>query len=744
MRQMRVTQAQTMAASIAEELSAGDASGAAKLLRAIRADREIESAAIFTPDGSVLASYVRADLPASFLPHAALPEGARFGESSLEVSKPVVLDGNCVGSIYLQCGLSELRGRVKDYILILLALTSLATATALLLVFRTQRLIAGPILNLARIARDFAATRNYGLRATKINDDEIGELTDTFNEMLAQVQARDAELVAHRAQLERQVLQRTEQLTEVNRQLGAEKERAELSNRAKSTFLANMSHEIRTPMTAIVGYADLMLEPDQTLSDRHDFLQVIRRNGQHLLDLINDILDISKIEAGKMTVEPLDASVPQMLCDLTSLMRPRAVGKDLQLSLKVNGPIPLRIRTDPLRLRQILLNLLANSIKFTHQGGVTLEVSLETGGEKPLIRFDVRDTGIGISEQNLPRLFQAFAQAEESTTRRFGGTGLGLAISQRLAQFLGGGITASSRLGQGSTFTVRIDPGNLDGVEMLTEIDEAVLSLPAELQTGAAQVALKGRVLLVEDSADNQRLISLHLRKSGATVDIADNGRIGIDKVKAAIADGNPYDLILMDMQMPELDGYGATSSLRARGVKTPIIALTAHAMAEDRDKCLTAGCSDYLTKPIEKNLLLEIVGQHLGATPVAATREVKQAPTQDAKPPAGKTVLRSSYSGDADMKEILSDFVAELPRHVAKLQSLVRENDLQELRRVVHQIKGAGGGYGFAAITQHAADAEQSIKDGAAISEIAAEVNALTELIRRVEGYQPAREAIA
>ncbi len=735
----------THAAIIADNSTAavsfGDAPGASSILQSLRAEKQIDGAVIFDTDGRNLASYTRSE-GISGLPSAVGPTGIAFGKDYLEDTRPIMLDGRRIGTVYVRADLSELRSRVRHYTLILLAVMAAATATALLLVFRTQRLITAPILHLAQTARDFTTTRNFSMRAIKTSEDEVGTLTVTFNEMLEQMQARDEELAAHRDHLEQQVERRTHELRQLNRQLSLEKDRAETASRAKSAFLANMSHEIRTPMTAIVGYADLMLEPEQTLSDRQDCLQVIRRNGRHLLDLINDILDISKIEAGKMTVEPVLTNLPELLADLISLLRPRATSKGLAFALEATGPVPIKITTDPLRLRQVLMNLLGNAIKFTQQGEIRLCVLLEQVEGKQMLRFEVRDSGIGISPEHMAKLFQAFAQADESMTRRFGGTGLGLVISQRLAQLLGGGISATSRVGAGSTFIVQVDPGSLAGIDIVSGLTESILPKP-QFQPSALQVVLEGRILLVEDGADNQRLISLHLRKAGAIVDIADNGRIGVEKVFHAIATANPYDLVLMDMQMPELDGYGATSELRGRGVGIPIIALTAHAMADDREKCIAAGCTDYMTKPIEKVQMLQTVASYLAKVrkATAPTTQVTSQPAPAAEQTLQSGMLRSKFAEDGDMQEVLAQFIAELPLQVSKIESTLREQSLEELRRAIHQIKGAGGGYGFPSMTQYAATAEQRIKGQEPLEQITRDVSALITLIRRVEGYDTARE---
>jgi CheY-like chemotaxis protein/HPt (histidine-containing phosphotransfer) domain-containing protein len=530
-----------------------------------------------------------------------------------------------------------------------------------------------------------------------------------------------------------------------------------------------MSHEIRTPMTAIVGYSDMMLEPQQTMSDRQDCLQIIRRNGRHLMALINDILDISKIEAGKMTVERIACDLPNLVIDVASLMRPRAVEKGLEFSVNFVGPTAQQIQSDGLRLKQILVNLLGNAIKFTHKGRIELRcecVPLPASGDKPTtseIRFAVLDTGIGMTPEQVGRLFQPFSQADDSMTRKYGGTGLGLTISQRLARLLGGDITIQSLPGVGSTFSVTIDGGSLEGVTMRTDVSEAIMSdVPPPVE---APIILQGRVLLAEDGLDNQRLISMHLRKAGAEVTIADNGRIAVDLTQT-----QEFDVIVMDMQMPELDGYGATSELRRRGFTIPIVALTAHAMAEDRARCLNAGCTDYLTKPIDKRQLLSTIdgylkqvrearqgGRTLGpaptTTPTAATTPESTMDTANSKPaaspaaataapaaPAGDAIA-SQYDGDADMREVIAEFVARLPAQIATINKLVADQNLAELRRTVHQLKGAGGGYGFAQITTLAAKAEQAVKDNNSLDTIKAQVDDLVALVRRVRGYDPASE---
>ncbi|MEX0745918.1 MAG: CHASE3 domain-containing protein [Phycisphaeraceae bacterium] len=518
---------------------------------------------------------------------------------------------------------------------------------------------------------------------------------------------------------------------------------AEAANHAKSQFLANMSHEIRTPMTAIIGYADLLLDPRQNDSDRLNYLNTIRRNGEHLLTLINDILDLSKIEAGKAAVERVTCSPCRIISDVASLMRVRATEKNLLFEVVSQTPLPATIQTDPTRLRQVLINLIGNAIKFTDAGWVRLHVQVEpddTGRE--LLRFDVIDTGIGMTRDQIDKLFQPFAQADCSTTRRFGGTGLGLSICKPLAEKLGGRIAIDATPDRGSTFSVWIDPGPLENV---ARVDACIESVETDHpnEQDAPLPTLRGRILLVDDGLDNRQLLSVYLRQAGAEVALAENGQTGAEKALAALGDDKPYDLVLMDMQMPVLDGYAATARLRARGYERPIIALTAHAMAEDRIKCLNAGCTDYLTKPIRRRPLLEALAEYLGDAPaVTAENEGPRVAAADDKraapPPAGSLCPEVL---DESIQPFIDAFIRSLPGQATQLQAMLVQNDTDQLAELVHKLKGTGGLYGLMPITDMATDAEACLHEGASLEIIASQVDALVAMMRRVEGYDRTRE---
>jgi signal transduction histidine kinase len=401
----------------------------------------------------------------------------------------------------------------------------------------------------------------------------------------------------------------------LQRELLAAKSEAEAASRSKSDFLANVSHEIRTPMTAILGYAELLGE---SLLDPADVQAVgaIRRNGRHLLEVIDDILDIVRIEAGRLEIESSQASPIEIAQEVLQMLRIRAQEKDLDLVVEIDGPVPKSIPTDSRRLRQILLNLVVNAIKFTERGRIRIGLAMaaaHTG--QAALEFEISDTGIGIEPTMIERVFEPFAQGDSSLTRAHGGAGLGLAICRSLAAALGGGLRVRSQPGKGSTFTLSLGVGRIDQLEFVDaeQAGDAAAALGARPAVDASpcesEAPLAGcRVLLAEDGVDNQRLISLILRKAGAKVVLAENGRLALDLALSAPAG---FDVVLMDIQMPVLDGCETTRRLRAAGFSSPIIALTAHAMPGDRQTFLSAGCDDFMPKPIQKRELIEMVQRY-------------------------------------------------------------------------------------------------------------------------------------
>jgi signal transduction histidine kinase/ActR/RegA family two-component response regulator len=447
---------------------------------------------------------------------------------------------------------------------------------------------------LAKVHGDVARIRTTGDLSRRVRvsgSDELTELATTVNGLVERV-----------GRSQRELEEKADALAKLSVELRVARDAADDANKAKSAFLANMSHEVRTPMTAILGYADLLAESLQH-TEAADSIDTIRRNGRHLLAIINDILDLSKIEAGRMQVERIECSPADVVQQAVDLLRESASKKGVLLAVEFATPIPARIESDPTRLRQIVLNLAGNAVKFTREGSVTIRLACNADANE--LSIDVVDTGVGMTAEAAQKLFQPFTQASSSTTRHFGGTGLGLSISKQLARLLGGDIVIHETGANGTTFRASFDTGPLTGVAMLREPSSAACPKPAPIANLGTNDELAGRrLLLAEDGPDNQRLIGFLLRRAGADVTIVGDGQSAVDAVVAAARGAAPFDLVLMDMQMPILDGADATKRLRELGIRTPILALTAQAMEGDRAHCLSAGCDDYESKPIDKRRL--------------------------------------------------------------------------------------------------------------------------------------------
>ena len=485
---------------------------------------------------------------------------------------------------------------------LVLALSVLCTVVISIVMGKS---LASPISKLAKAAKNISKG-DLSSRVKIESKDEIGLLAAAFNDMAEKICERTEEIANSNAKLHQEVTDR-KRTEEVLR--GAKKD-AEAANEAKSEFLANMSHEIRTPMNAVIGFCDLLMDED--LNDTQtQYNEMIRTGGNNLLAVINDILDFSKIEAGQLDIEIIDCSLGKLLNSIGSLMKPKAAKNGLEFEIVESNGLPAQICTDPTRLQQCLINLVDNAIKFTDQGGVYVNVSLQEHEGEPVIRFDVEDTGIGIPEAKQVIIFESFSQADGSHTRKYGGTGLGLTITKQLTGLLGGEITLISHEGKGSVFSLTIPAG----VDVMKQpfLDRHNIGGMLELEHDKSEHdKFSGRVLVAEDAKTNQMVIKLMLEKAGLEVTIAGDG-----KEVAQIAQSKSFDLIFMDIQMPNMNGYDATRLLRKEGITTPIIALTANAMTGDDEKCLKAGCDDYMPKPINHARLVEMLQKYL---PLKAT----------------------------------------------------------------------------------------------------------------------------
>jgi len=479
---------------------------------------------------------------------------------------------------------------------------------------------------------------------------------------------------------------------------------AESANRAKSDFLTTMSHEMRTPMNAILGMADLLSE-SQLHEEQRGYVEIFQKAGANLLALINDILDLAKVESGRFELESIDFDLRALLEKIIDMMASRAQDRGLQLTLEISPDVPLGLVGDPNRLRQILLNLIGNALKFTERGSVTLRVERDSGGAAGRLRFNVIDTGIGIAEEQSAMIFERFTQADSSTTRQYGGTGLGLAISKGFAELMGGELGCNSELGKGSTFYLAA-PFPIRS-EMTTTA-ESVSPQAASIQpeNGHAREGIT-HVLLAEDSEYNILLIRAYLKDSGIDLDVAENGKIAVEKVIS-----HRPDLILMDLQMPVMDGLEATRAIRQAEGRTgsrpiPILALTADAGQEAVSRSLFAGCSEHLSKPIKRTTLLEAIARHVHGI-VRVT------------PPEG-------------IEGLVPNYLASIRRDMATMMTAVGEQDCEIAGRLGHQFKGTGHGYGFPEIAQAGSAIELAARS-ANEGEIRRQILSLAAYLDRVQ----------
>ena len=480
------------------------------------------------------------------------------------------------------------------------------------------------------------------------------------------------------------ITQKNEELLINNKKLKEVSVQAIEATRTKSEFLAIMSHEIRTPLTAIIGFAELLPERSTHIEDRIRITKAIIKNGKHLLKIINDILDVSKIEANKMDFEKIHFSPVELVSDIEELIQNQFKEKGIQLYIEYDFPLPNVICNDPLRTKQIILNLCSNALKFTKAGKVSINIRCDLNNEK--IFFTVIDSGIGLTKEQKDKIFDEFTQADSSTTREYGGTGLGLSLSKQFAEKMGGTITVESLQGIGSQFCVSINTGEINQSKLIVGEPELPEKTDSVIYHYDHSRTVKGSILIAEDNEDNQQLLSILLSDIGAEITFAENGQEAIDKTRS-----KNYDLIFMDMQMPVMGGIEATKILRQSGYTNPIITLTANAMKSDYDMCIEAGCDDFITKPINKDKLFQAIYKYLDI--------------QNEKVINDGIVSEILDKRSNKMRKLVLKFVKSLPERIEEIEQFRNAKNWSDMRGELHKLKGLGTIMGYPMITKIAAE---------------------------------------
>ncbi len=677
------------------------------VLVTLSSQKEILRASIIESDGDLFAEYLS--------PRYQSKAGSAQQETLIgmilglvEIEEPIVLDGDTIGYFKIVGDMSRVHSQLLSQSLMALGVFIVSMVLALLLSNRFQRVLSVPVRRFLDTMEAVAQSRDFGRRAERSSNDELGTLVDGFNLMLDQLQSYDLELASYRENLEHLVAERTAELESA-------KKGAEAASRAKSNFVATMSHEIRTPMSGVIGFTGL-LEKTVLDANQQDYLNVITTSANSLMDIIDDILDFSKMEAGKIKLHSSDFDLEALIDGVRELFVPKAASKGLVLLTSVSPDIPAHLQGDPLRLRQVLINLISNAVKFTDQGQVSLVVNSESRDDHGIdLAISVRDTGIGIEEKQQSLLFQAFQQCDGSMTRQHGGTGLGLAIVQRLISLMGGKILVSSALGKGAEFTIKVRLGlteeqalfNSPMVEVTTPSSAEMADRNMPLSAVSSTMLADQRILVVDDSPVNLLLAKTLLVQAGAEV-------VAVEGAAKALAllPARSFDLILIDLEMPDMTGIEATRKLREPGSgaeHVPIVAVTAHAFAEKRCEVKDAGMDDLLAKPYFPEQLYAIVDHWCNGA--RAGYESGSFANVDALPIYDRGAALAAAAGDEEhAAQVLTAFMESLPASETAIRTAYAATDYAALNQSLHRLAAAAGGCGAAIIEAKAGQLQEML----------------------------------